>query len=121
MTEVNSPNQMICLKFQQGDRQGDSPAPQKFIIVYDRASDNLMTISETFREERAFCWTGPFSGKDEIIDRARYADDLSTVGLASNPKPGTWRVHDWDNAWSLSFAPLLLQHNAGKRQFLVNF
>eukprot|EP00972_Heterocapsa_arctica_P084102 12390323-Heterocapsa_arctica.AAC.1 len=28
MTEVSNPEQMICLKFQQGDRQGDSPAPQ---------------------------------------------------------------------------------------------
>eukprot|EP00972_Heterocapsa_arctica_P064239 9479821-Heterocapsa_arctica.AAC.1 len=78
----------------------------------------MMTISETFREERAFRWREPFSGKYEMIDRARYADDLSTVGLTSNPKHVTWRVHDWDNAWSLSCSPLLLQHNAGKRQLL---
>eukprot|EP00972_Heterocapsa_arctica_P032815 4830851-Heterocapsa_arctica.AAC.1 len=56
-----------------------------------------------------------------MIDRARYADDLSTVGLASNPKQVTRRVRDWDNAWSLSCARLLLQHNAGKRQLLVHF
>eukprot|EP00972_Heterocapsa_arctica_P040515 5969452-Heterocapsa_arctica.AAC.1 len=71
MTEASDPNQMICLKFQQGDRQGDSPAPQTFLLAYDRAAENMLTISETFREERAFCWREPLSGKDEMIDRAR--------------------------------------------------
>eukprot|EP00972_Heterocapsa_arctica_P053165 7829017-Heterocapsa_arctica.AAC.1 len=98
MTEVSNPEQMICLKFQQGDRQGDSPAPQKCVLAYDQASENMMTIAETFREEQAFRWTEPISGKDEMIDRARYADDLSTVGLASSPKQLTWRVFDWDKA-----------------------
>eukprot|EP00972_Heterocapsa_arctica_P017378 2566058-Heterocapsa_arctica.AAC.1 len=86
MTEVSNPEQMICLNFQQGDRQGDSPAPQTFVLAYDQASEKMMAIAETFREEKAFCWTEPFSRKDEMIDRARYADDVSTVGLASSPK-----------------------------------
>eukprot|EP00972_Heterocapsa_arctica_P070873 10470686-Heterocapsa_arctica.AAC.1 len=66
MTEVSNPEQMICLKFQQGDRQGDSPAPQKFILAYDQASENMMTISETFREEQVVCWTEPLFGEFTI-------------------------------------------------------
>eukprot|EP00972_Heterocapsa_arctica_P104453 15393339-Heterocapsa_arctica.AAC.1 len=86
MTEVSNPEQMICLKFQQGDRQGDSQGTKQFVLAYDQASEDMMTVAETFREEQAFCWTEPFSGKYNMNDRARYADDLSTAGLASGPK-----------------------------------
>eukprot|EP00972_Heterocapsa_arctica_P024312 3586450-Heterocapsa_arctica.AAC.1 len=56
-----------------------------------------------------------------MINRARYADDLSTVSLASNPNEVIWRLHDWDLAWSQSCSLVLLQHNTGKRQLLVRF
>eukprot|EP00972_Heterocapsa_arctica_P003454 515083-Heterocapsa_arctica.AAC.1 len=56
-----------------------------------------------------------------MIDRAIYADDLSTVGLASSPNHVIWRLHDWDLAWSQSCSLLLVQHNTSKRQLLVRF
>eukprot|EP00972_Heterocapsa_arctica_P072599 10718801-Heterocapsa_arctica.AAC.1 len=56
-----------------------------------------------------------------MINRARCADDLSTVGLASNPNQVFWRLHDWDLAWSKSVFLLLLQHNTSRHQLLVRF
>eukprot|EP00972_Heterocapsa_arctica_P028170 4144372-Heterocapsa_arctica.AAC.1 len=101
-TEANNSDQMSCLMFSQGDRQGDTPAPQKNVLAYDNTSEQIMNISETLREDRAFSWVEPISGQQEMINRARYADDLFTVGLASSPNHVIWRVHDWDLAWSQS-------------------
>eukprot|EP00972_Heterocapsa_arctica_P109577 16131011-Heterocapsa_arctica.AAC.1 len=69
ITEASNPDQMSCLRFNQGDRQADTPAPQTFILAYDNASEEMMNIADTFHEERAFSWV-------EMINRARYADDL---------------------------------------------
>eukprot|EP00972_Heterocapsa_arctica_P039322 5792210-Heterocapsa_arctica.AAC.1 len=70
ITEASNPDQMSCLRFNQGDRRGDTPAPQKFILAYDNASEKMMNIAETFCEGRAFSWVDPISGIQEMIDRA---------------------------------------------------
>eukprot|EP00972_Heterocapsa_arctica_P036182 5323843-Heterocapsa_arctica.AAC.1 len=53
--------EMICVAPGQGDRQGDGPAPQKFIVAYDKMTKKLVEKETSFLDEMTFSLREPIT------------------------------------------------------------
>ena len=104
-----------------GDLQGDSAAPQKFARAYDKVVEPALSDLLTFREEQALFLFEPLIRKVVNCGHARFADDLTTLGLANSAKQALWRQREWDRQFALSCHPIGLHQNLGKRQITFRF
>ncbi|MFM7983655.1 MAG: hypothetical protein ACKPKO_30460, partial [Candidatus Fonsibacter sp.] len=110
----------VILRSQQGDRQGDGPAAQRFTLAYDAvlelwcsatmSEDDLNYMSR--RDPWSECWRPPV--------HIQMADDTARVVTAASPELLAERVHDLVHSLAAATASLSIEQNVKKLQILVS-
>jgi hypothetical protein len=113
--------QVVVLRPRTGDRQGDGPAAQRYVLAADKPINSWCEITTTEHELNTLSVWGDWSESLRTPRHFQFADDASRVTTDTSPTRLVERVVLLMNSLRESMAPLQVAHNGrpNKLQLLL--
>ena len=108
----------ICLRAGCGDRQGDSPAAERYVLSMDKHLERWCAETANLAQG---CWLGvrvPWGGNWVWPLHAQYGDDTARVGTAGSTRGLVATAVNWNESLKECTAPMGVAQNVGQLQLM---
>jgi hypothetical protein len=114
-------NNILAARMQQGDRQGDVPAAQKYILAVDPLTNEFNRCTLSALEEQYLFFVHPVTQQLHTATIVRYADDIAKTGIVLRPQDAISKLTEWNNTFDEYLASARLAQNLGKQQVVAHW
>ena len=92
---IDSDNKAMLYRPQIGDRQGDGPAAQRYVLAQDPAIREWQCQTTDPFEKSCVELFDPWSERWIAPTHALFADDLVRFGVARSVRELIWKIAEW--------------------------